>query len=144
MTLQEKVVKEAESFLNTPWHHEARIKGAGIDCGMFLLEVGEAVGAIPHIQPDHYPPDFMCHRNETWFLDLIMQYCDEVFEPPYLPGDIVMFKHGRIFSHSGFVIDWPKIIHASAPDKCVCYADISLPSKLSEREKRFFRYRESK
>ena len=33
-----------------------------------------------------------------------------VAEP--LPGDIVLYKFGRCFSHAGIVIAWPQIIHS--------------------------------
>jgi cell wall-associated NlpC family hydrolase len=108
---------------------------------MLLLETYERVGLIPRIDPDHYSMDFMCHRSDEWFTETILKYADEIFEPPYFPGDVVMFRWGRIFSHSGIIIGWPQIIHASAPDHCVTYADLSL-SPLAGRVKRYFRHKE--
>lgn len=32
------VIAEAESWLSTPYHHEARIKGHGVDCAQILDE----------------------------------------------------------------------------------------------------------
>jgi cell wall-associated NlpC family hydrolase len=37
--LRAAVVREAESWIGTPFHHAARVKGAGIDCLMLLAEV---------------------------------------------------------------------------------------------------------
>jgi len=139
--LRQAIVDEAKSWARTPWHHEARVKGGGVDCGMFLLEVYEKVGLIPHIEPDHYSMDFMCHRSEEWFMETILKFAREITQPPFLPGDVIMFQHGRIYSHSGIILDWPQIIHASAQDKCVTYADASL-SSLSGRKRKIFRYKD--
>ncbi len=138
---REAVIEEARSWLKTPWHHEARIKGAGVDCGMLILEVYEKVGLIPHVVPDHYGPDFMMNRSEEWYIDLILKFAEEIFSPPYLPGDAIVLKYGRIFSHGGIVVSWPLIIHASAPDRCVLYGDASKPP-LSRKTKRIFRHKE--
>ena len=108
---------------------------------MLILEVYEKVGLTEHIQPDHYSQDFMCHRSEEWFVELAQMYSHEIFEPPYLPGDAIIFKHGRLFSHGGIIIDWPLIIHASVPDRCVLRCDLT-NSPLMARKYRVFRHKD--
>lgn len=137
----EKIVEEAKSWLKTPWHHEARVKEGGVDCGMFLLEVYERVGLIPHIVPPHYGPDFMLHRNEEWYVEIILRFADEIENPPYFPGDAVVMKNGRIYSHGGIIIEWPRIIHASVTDRIVIFGDMNL-LPLSEKKRRIFRHKE--
>jgi cell wall-associated NlpC family hydrolase len=138
---RERIVSEAKSWLRTPFHHEARVKRVGVDCGMLLLEVFEGVGLIPHLSPPHYGPDFMMHRKEEWYLAYVQQFADELTDgPPYLPGDVLLFRHGRIFSHGAIVINWPRIIHASAPDRVVLDADAT-QHPLSAQKYRAFRYR---
>jgi hypothetical protein len=80
-----KIVDEALSWRGTPWHHEARVKGGGVDCGMLLLEVFEKAGLIPHIQPAHYGPDFMLHKGDEWFALYVLKYADEVKACPDRP-----------------------------------------------------------
>jgi cell wall-associated NlpC family hydrolase len=141
MTLDPKrkeIVDEAISWLRTPYHHEARVKRSGVDCGMLLAEVFERVGLIPHIDPSHYPPDFMMHRADEWYLSIISTYCHEIEGDP-LPGDVMLFKVGRLYAHGGIVIDWPMIIHASIQDKVVAWGDANL-NPLAARQKRFFRH----
>ena len=140
-TLRKAVVEEAKTWLKTPWHHEARVKGAGVDCGMFILEVYEHLGLIPHVIPPHFGPDFMLHRNDEWYTEIILKFAIELHDPPYLPGDAVVFKHGRIYSHGGIVIEWPTIIHAHAPERCVLYGD-ACSAPLSNWPKRVFRHKE--
>jgi len=139
--LRAKIIEEAKTWLGTPWHHEARVKGAGVDCGMLILAVYEKLGLIPHVDPPHYGPDFMLHRSDEWYTEIILIFGDEILTEPYLPGDAAVFKHGRIYSHGGIIVDWPIIIHASAPERCVLYGDAS-QVPISAWPKRIFRHKE--
>ena len=135
-----KLVAEARDFLGTPFHHEGRIKHAGVDCGMLLLEVFERAGLIPHIDVKHYPRDFMMHRTEEWYLKIVGAHTRELNGGPYLPGDVILFKHGRVFSHGGIITEWPMIIHASSQDRCVCEADAT-SHPLHHLKRKIFRHK---
>lgn len=116
-----RVVAIAYSWIRTPYHHMGRVKGAGVDCGMLLLEVYEEAGLLPHIDPGHYPPDWALHRSEERYLGWVQQYGHPVDSPK--PGDIALYTVGRCVSHGGIVIDWPVILHASQADRGVVLAD---------------------
>lgn len=109
-TDRERVIAEAQSWLGTPFHHEARIKHSGVDCLMFLAEVYERAGIIVHVEVEHYPPDWYRHRDQERYLEGLLRYTREVEVPA--PADVVIFRQGRTFSHGAIVIDWPTIIHA--------------------------------
>ncbi len=32
--IRENIVNEAMQWIRTPWHHQANIKGVGVDCAM--------------------------------------------------------------------------------------------------------------
>lgn len=130
------IVEEAKSWLRTPFHHEARIKGAGVDCGTLIAEVFERTGLIPHVKIPHYSRDFMLHRDQEWYLQLVMEYFNEI-AAPLLPADIILVKNGRLYSHGMIIVNHPLVVHASSLDKMVIYADISL-SPLSCKM-RYFR-----
>lgn len=109
------VIAEARSWLGTPYHHAARIKGAGVDCMMLLAEVYAAAGVIEPVgDVPHYPRDWMLHRDDERYLNGLLDYCHPV-ETPH-PGDIAMFRFGRATSHSAIVLDWPNIVHAYADE----------------------------
>jgi NlpC/P60 family putative phage cell wall peptidase len=116
MSLREVVVAEAESWIGTPFHHAARVKGAGIDCLMLLAEVYERAGIAPHIEPPFYVPDWHLHRDAERYLEGLTRYAREIAGPPQgtgpLPGDIALFRFGRTFSHGAIVTAWPRLIHA--------------------------------
>lgn len=133
---REKVIAEAMTWLGTPYHHAAAIKGAGVDCAMILLEVYAAAGVIDRFAMDNYPPDWMLHRSEERYLAGVQQHAHEVEQPQ--PGDMALFKFGRCFSHSGIIVDYPRIIHAYRPVRRVVLDDLRLNSDLAAREVKFF------
>ena len=104
------VVKEALSWLRTPHLHEARVKGAGVDCGTLLLEVFERVGLIPHTEISHLPHDWHMHQSEEIYLGHVETWAHPVETPG--PGDIALYRIGRCISHGAIVVQWPQIIHA--------------------------------
>lgn len=112
------VITEAQTWLRTPHHNGACIKGVGVDCGLFPWSVYHAVGLMPEIPDDlRYSPQFHLHKDEEWYLKLAHANGKEL-EVGVLPkrGDFVLYKIGRIFSHGAIVIDWPQIIHAYIKD----------------------------
>ncbi|MDR3414220.1 MAG: hypothetical protein P4L87_25210 [Formivibrio sp.] len=111
--IREKIMAEARSWLGTPFHHAARIKGVGVDCVNLLVGVFSAVGAVPGFDIEYYPQDWHLNQDEPRFLAGIAEYADPVpeGETPQ-PGDIAMFKYGRHAAHGSIVIEWPLVIHA--------------------------------
>jgi len=123
VALRNKVLKEAETWLRTPFHHLQRCKGAGVDCGQFLLGVYHNVGIMPNITTEYYPRDFHLHRDREWYKEIVSTYATEM-PPNYipLPADIVLYRIGRVYSDGAIVVDWPRIIH-SYVTMGVVYAD---------------------
>lgn len=105
-----RVIAEAYTWLKTPYHHQGRIKGVGVDCAMLLCEVYEAVAVIPHIDPRPYPPDWHLHRDCERYLGWLEQYGRQVAEPQ--PGDVIVWRFGRCFSHGAILCEGGDIIHS--------------------------------
>jgi cell wall-associated NlpC family hydrolase len=105
------LIAEAQTWIGTPYHHMARVKGAGVDCLTFLVEVYEAVGIVPHQEIPFYRPDFMLHQSTETYLEALLGHGELVAAP--LPGDVAIFKWGRIFAHAGLVTAWPWMLHAA-------------------------------
>ena len=118
---REAVIAEAVTWLRTPYHHMGRVKGAGTDCAMLLAEVFEKVGLLPHLDIEHYPQDWMLHRDEERYLGWVTRYAIQVFDPK--PADIALFRFGRCISHGAIVVAWPTVIHAFVREGGVCIAD---------------------
>jgi len=132
---RERVIQIARTWLNTPYHPEARVKGAGCDCATLLAEVYKEAGVIPHFEIEHYPQDWHLHRSEELYLNQVLRFAHEVTAP--LPGDICLWQIGRTFSHGAIVIAWPSIINA-VMGRGVLYGDASNDGDLIGRKHRFF------
>jgi len=132
--LRKAVIREAESWIGTPFHHAARVKGAGVDCLMLLAEVYERAGLSSRIEPPFYVPDWHLHRDAERYMEGLLFYARPIETPE--PGDIALFRFGRTFSHGAIVTSWPRLIHAYW-NIGVVWGDATL-YPLKDRPVRFF------
>lgn len=131
------VVAEAMTWAGTPYHHHARIKGAGVDCANLPAAVYEAAGLIPHVQPE-YAAQWYQHRDEELFLAFVTPYADEIDRATAGPGDFVIWRYGRTYSHGAVIIAPPTIIHATMTGGCAHLGDMDRDEDLATRPRRFF------
>ena len=136
--MRARIVAEARTWLKTPYHHMARIKGAGVDCLQILIGIYSAVGLCPpDIDPGYYPNDWMLHRDEERYLEGVSQYAHEMpqgTEPK--PGDFVVYLFGRCYSHSAVVLEPGLYIHALM-NQFVQFADPAQPPLVGRKNKVF-------
>ena len=132
----------ARSWLGTPYHHMGRVKGAGVDCAMFPLEVYRESGLIGEVAVPFYPPDWHLHRSDEIYLGIVQELASELrgFETPQ-PGDLALYQFGRTWSHGGIVLEWPLIIHAVLQHG-VILSDGEKDGMLVGRKRRFFSIRD--
>lgn len=137
-----RVVKEARSWIGTPYHGQADVKGAGVDCGMLLVRVFVDAGLCEPFDPRPYSADWMLHRAEEKYLGFVFDRTKEVLEPQ--PGDVMVFRYGRCYSHGGIVVraDPLTIVHAYQPAGGTIEEDVATNPELSEprRKPKFFSY----
>ncbi len=132
---REDVVAEARSWLGTPYHHAADVKGHGVDCAMILVRVYCDLGLVEPFDPRPYTRDWFLHRNEERYLGFLFARSHEVRSPGL--GDIILFRVGRCFAHAGIVsrVRPLAIIHAFSNAGCVIEDIIESHSELSSRIK---------
>jgi cell wall-associated NlpC family hydrolase len=135
---RERVIAEAKTWIGTPWHHEARVKGAGVDCVMLLCEVYERAGVLSHVVPDHYSPDVMLHRGHEVVLPYLENYGFEVESPEI--GDVVVYHFARSYSHAGIYVGNAEIIHAYRPMRGVVRTSMD-DGRLMDRARKFYTMR---
>lgn len=134
----DEVVKEAETWLDTPFHDKAAIKGAGVDCGYFPFAVYRNCDLIRDSfkMPD-YSPQFWCHRGDEIYLRGLQ---DAGFKevPGPRRGDLVVSLYGRVYSHGAIIVDWPRIIHANPDAKRVKYDSAEVYRLYCDKPKKYF------
>lgn len=113
------VVAKARSWIGTPYHHAADVKGHGVDCAMLLVRVYCDIGLVEPFDPRPYTRDWFLHRDEEKYLGFLFDRARQVREPGL--GDTVVFRLGRLFAHAGIVskLDPLSIVHAFAPARHV-------------------------
>jgi cell wall-associated NlpC family hydrolase len=137
-----KVVGAARSWIGTPYHNCADIKSVGVDCGMLIVRVFVDTGLCAPFDPRPYPPDWHLHRSEEKYLGFVFDRAAEVKQPA--PGDVVVFRVGRCYSHGGIItVAAPlAIVHAYFPARHVVEDVVARDAALSHpaRAPRFFSF----
>jgi NlpC/P60 family putative phage cell wall peptidase len=134
-------VVQARSWVGTPYHHAAQVKGAGVDCARILDATFVDAGLIERFEPAPYPPDWHAHRDEERYVETILRFAKEfdwrANEPR--PADVLVWKYGRTFSHGGIVtLSQPlSVVHAYALSGCVEECQVE-GTPMASREMRAF------
>lgn len=108
--MRDTVCTQAHSWLGTPYHHHARIKGVGVDCVHLLCAVLEETDLTQPIDPGWYARAHHLHRDEEIYADALDRVAIRTTDPQ--PGDIVLFKFFRTHSHAGIWVGDGEVIHA--------------------------------
>lgn len=111
-TQRKSVVAEAISWLRTPWHHMGAVKGVGVDCGQMVAKVFIEVGLVEEFSTGYYSMQHHLNREEEMIIAIVERFAVPIPEEAIKPGDIVLYKFGKTFSHLGIIVDWPLIVHA--------------------------------
>lgn len=137
-----RVVSEVLSWIGTPYHSNADLKGVGVDCGMILVRVFANCGFIdPSYDPRPYPMQWPLHQSTEKYLEIVRMFAKELPEDQLGgPGDIVVFKlkGSRTYHHGGIVAPtWPWIVHAVPPGP-VMRENVKQHSTLNRLVPKFF------
>lgn len=113
MATREQVLAEARSWLGTPFHHQGRLKGVGVDCIGLVVGVARALGMAATDRPGYArTPD---GETLTAALDAQMRRIKAADA-----GDVLLLRIRRLPQHVGFLGEGGTLIHAhSGADKVV-------------------------
>lgn len=110
------VVQAARGWLDTPFHHQARLKSVGVDCVGLVIGVARELGLIaPDFDVTAYPrmPD---GSSLMHLVNMHMRPLPE--DEDMQPGDVVVVRFDRDPQHLGILGDYRhgglSIIHAAA------------------------------
>lgn len=115
MTTAAQVVECARSFIGTPYAHQGRARGHGIDCAGLVICVAQMCGISSFDlraygrQPD---PAQMLH--------LLREHLDPVRMAKRAPGDVLSFAYwrGRV-QHLGLLVSADIFVHSIDRHGCI-------------------------
>lgn len=106
MIARSAVVREARTWLGTPFQHQGRLKGQGVDCLGVVSAVGRALGVVDHDELDYGASPRPRRMGEGLRRHLI-----EIPICAALPGDVVWMAWRSEPQHLGILTDIG-ILHA--------------------------------
>jgi len=116
ITTRAKVVQAARSWIDTPYHHQARAKGLGVDCVGLVIGVGRELGLCApefDVPPYARTPDGSSLVHQAGAL---MQRLP--VDAALQPGQVIVVAFGGDPQHLGILGDYRhgglSIIHAAA------------------------------
>lgn len=111
---RDKIVQVALSWENTPYHHQAGIKGVGVDCAYLIGHVAKECGFIPEFKIEPYSIEWHWHSREEKMCEIVESFGAKSIEiEDIMPGDILAFQYGRVCSHLGIYLGENRFIHAN-------------------------------
>jgi NlpC/P60 family putative phage cell wall peptidase len=131
--MRNRIVAEARSWIGTPYHNCADVKGVGCDCGMLLVRVFVDLGLVAPFDPRPYTADWHLHRGEERYLEALLERALAVDAPQQ--GDVMLFRVGRCYSHGGVVTRASPLtlVHASWPAQIVLEEVVEQNAMMRER-----------
>ena len=106
MTTREEIVEEARSWKGTPYLHQGRLKGRGVDCLGVVAMVGRALGLT-----DYDRLDYGRLPNPRRMRAELKAHLVEISLRDALPGDVVHMSWGIDPMHLG-ILTPAGIVHA--------------------------------
>ena len=129
---REDILREARSWIGTPYRHQASLKGVGCDCLGLLRGVWRAcIGPEPEAPPP-YRPEWAEACGEERLEDAALRWMVVRDVKEAQPGDILLFRWREDLpaKHIGIVTSATTMIHAH-DGACVC--EVSLGSGWRRR-----------
>lgn len=109
MTTRAAIVAEARRWVGTPWKHQGRLHGVGVDCGGLILGVGKALGLVAYnVAP--------CYGRQPHWAEMhaiMRELFDEKPLAKPVPGDILTFSFTGEPQHLG-ICTGDTVIHSYA------------------------------
>lgn len=104
-----EIVAAARGWIGTPWRHQGRVKGLGVDCVGLPIMVAHGLG-IPAKDGHMVDPLEYCNYPEDPLDGRVLLVSQKLMvekQTAPLPGDVICFRFGAIPRHLGIVSDMP-------------------------------------
>jgi NlpC/P60 family putative phage cell wall peptidase len=126
MASRAEILKAAESWIGTPYQHQASVKGVGCDClGLIRGVWRDVYGEEPEAVPAYSPGWAEAARSETLAL-AAGRHLTEISCAEFKPGDVLLFRwrDSLAAKHAGIAAEGGFMIHAQDGAR-VCAVDLT-------------------
>ncbi len=119
MTTSTEIIAKAREFIGTPFAHQGRLKGIGIDCVGLVICAAKELNLVPQ---DY---DYITYRRspDTSLLHFeFLRWCDYVAPKEACPGDVLCLwssTRTKLAQHTAFLTEKNTIIHSIMMRKVV-------------------------
>ena len=118
MTLNEKIIEEAKTWIGVPYVHRG-INKRGADCTGMLIGILQTLGYGPNFFLRKYPKDWNLHAMANdYIVEQLAQVAIRVPKKDKQPGDVLVFRWGKCNSHTGVLFNEHLFIHSMAGSVC--------------------------
>ena len=141
------IVTQARTWIGTPFHHQARLKGKGCDCLGLIVGVVDELG----LKDKHGQPlagyDEVTYSKEpdgAYLTEKLTVLLDEVPIAEAQAGDLALFKVRENPQHMAFLTDYENtlgMVHSYAPARRV--VEHRLDDDWKQRLVKVFRWQPS-
>jgi NlpC/P60 family putative phage cell wall peptidase len=108
------IVAEARSWIGTPYHHQASVKGVGCDCLGLVRGVWRALYGNEPEAPPPYSRDWAeAHRRET-LAEAAARHMQPVDIARVAPGDLLLFalNDRAVAKHCAILTEGERMLHS--------------------------------
>jgi cell wall-associated NlpC family hydrolase len=107
--IRRAIVADARTWIGTPWQHQGRIKGLGVDCIGFVVGAAQASGLVTADQLASLPANYGRFPHANLFLRTLREHMITVPGPGVsnaLIGDFVLVCVANFPWHIGILTDY--------------------------------------
>ncbi len=111
---RESIITEARSWIGTPYHHQASLKGIGADCLGLVRGVWTSIHGLEAETPPGYSRDWAEAGGQETLLDAAGRHMTAGHVASVQPGDILIFRFraGVPAKHVGVLVSPTSFVHA--------------------------------
>lgn len=109
-----RVVASARTWIGTPYHHQASVKGVGTDCLGLVRGIYRDLYGREAEQTPHYSRDWAEAAQQETLLDAARRHLIELHLSTTQPGDVLAFRWraGMMAKHLGVIVTPGRMLHA--------------------------------
>lgn len=115
MTIADAVVAEVRTWIGTPYHHQASLKGVGCDClGLVRGVFSQVYGADPELPPA-YSRDWAESVGRETLAEGARRHLEEIPIVNLGAGDVALFalNENAPAKHCGILVTVDRMVHAA-------------------------------